>query len=386
MPIGQRVTQRNIPLSSAAFRLLLRYPEPSHVRSRSSAGCARIDFGWAGAKRRMRQEVPLDREDSSQSRARWIEAMRCGAFAEAWKIADADIARRRRSGDWAEDKPLHLRPLWDGTDPTGRHVLVRCHHGLGDSIQFLRFVPRLKSIARSVAIQAQPALLPLLETLDGADRLVSLDESGPPHDVAIESTELPHVLRVTLETLPADMPYLRLAGAGRRVLARGPARRVGLVWRGGDWDPRRSLPLAALAPLAELGATLVNLQYDSTDGEIAAGRLRFAEPDPPNGSIVATARRMLGLDLLVSIDSMPAHLAGALGLPVWLLLHSDADWRWMRGRSDSPWYPTMRLFRQERAGSWQAPVARLAGSLAAAMSRAGAYAGTDSSLAMRPRL
>jgi hypothetical protein len=246
---------------------------------------------------------------------------------------------------------------------------VRCHHGLGDSIQFLRLLAPLRARAASVSLQAQAELLPLLGGM--ADLLLPLDAPEPAHEVAVESTELPHALRLTLDGIPAAVPYLAVPTA--RALPRpAPQRRIGLCWRGGDWDPRRSLPLALLAPLAHLrGIALVNLQLGTTAREAAmmVRALGFADPNPPTASVVETARRMLHLDLVISIDSMVGHLAGALGRPVWLLLHADPDWRWMLGRGNSPWYPTMRLFRQQRAGDWSQTVADVAAALTSQATR-----------------
>jgi hypothetical protein len=203
-------------------------------------------------------------------------------------------------------------------------------------------------------VWAQPALIPLLRTARGIDRLVPLHDGAPDveHDVDVEVMELAHLLRATPATLPADVPYLHAEPAP---LPRDGRLAVGIVWKAGDWDDRRSVPLPLLAPLAALpGVHLHILQRGDALAERPAGFGTLSGSD----DIAETARVMKALDLVISVDSMPAHLAGALGVPVWTLLHAHADWRWMEGRDDTPWYPTMRLLRQRDAGDWRPVIDR----------------------------
>lgn len=291
--------------------------------------------------------------------AQWMALMRHGAWDEAWRLSDAAIAARGGARDWTQ--PRHLQPVWDGTPLGGRRVLVRCYHGLGDTIQFIRFVPLLQAVAREVTVWAQPALIPLLATMRPAPRLLPLHDGTPDaeYDTDIEIMELAHALRVTPATLPARVPYLHPPPRAKRSDGRLV---VGLVWRAGEWDARRSVPLALLRPLAAIpGIRLCILQRGPALAERPEG---FGE-DAGCDDVLEAAARMRSLDLVVSVDSMPAHLAGALGLPVWLLLAQAADWRWMERREDSPWYPTMRLFRQSQPGCWEKPVARVVAALGA---------------------
>lgn len=294
-----------------------------------------------------------------------------GDFARAWAISDEVLRRRRRHSCAA--LPHHLRWVWDGTPLAGRRVLVRCYHGLGDTIQFIRFVPRLAGLAHSVAVEAQPCLLPLLSGLPGIASLHALDAPPSGFDVAIESMELPHALRLSLADLPGPVPYLATSAEalppavlpGRRA----NRLRVGVVWAAGDWRRERSLPPHLLSPLAELPIDLVALQMGPARRDPAAAGLarRFAASLPQQAAIAETAALLRELDLVVTVDTMIAHLAGALGRPVWTLLDTDADWRWMRCRSDSPWYPTMRLIRQSRPGDWAPVVAAVAAALRSAL-------------------
>ena len=258
--------------------------------------------------------------------ARWMAHMRGGDFAAAWAISDELLRARGGVCDWS--LPRHEQSIWDGTPLRGRRVVVHCNHGLGDTVQFIRYVPLLD--AASVKMIAQPSLIPLFDGMNASFEPLT-DEGVRVRDdeVHVEVMELPFVFRTTVETIPRDVPYLL------RDAPRASGGKIGVVWRGGDWDPRRDIPRELLESLP--------------------GAIPLQHIAPP----LELARTMLSLDLVITIDSFPAHLAGALGVPVWTLLHSECDWRWMEARDDSPWYPTMRLFRQERAGEWRSVIARV---------------------------
>jgi hypothetical protein len=286
----------------------------------------------------------LDEQDAQE----WTRLTRRGDFEGAWAASD----RIRQRHGWVCDGalPRHYQNVWNGTPLTGRRVLIRCYHGLGDTIQFIRYAPLVRSIAAHVVVWAQPRLVPLLEHVAGIDELLPLHDGAPDaeYDVDVEVMELPYVFRTTLATIPKAVPYLsaepiRLAGKGLR---------VGLVWRAGEWDSQRCVPFAALVPLLDRAAvSWYSLQLAPRCDEQHT-RLQSV----PAATVIATARAMAALDLVISVDSMPAHLAGALGVPVWTLLPRDADWRWLEDRTDSPWYPTMCLFRQPVPGCWASVV------------------------------
>ncbi|HEX6979195.1 MAG TPA: ADP-heptose--LPS heptosyltransferase [Alphaproteobacteria bacterium] len=314
-------------------------------------------------------------DPESVAQGRWVGAMLLGAYATAWTVCDEVLARRRREDFNRRDQPFHLRHVWDGSSLDGRDVLVRCYHGLGDTIQFLRYLPMLRRRAASVTVQAVPALHGLLCRAPGIDRIVPLGYglSDPPYGIDIEIMELPYAFRTTLDTIPSRLPYLhvgpcRRAATGQR--SRAELRlKVGLAWAAGDWDPRRSIPLTAFAPLASIpGITFVNLQRGPAVAAMAKARPAVPFADGPaswSDDIEDTAAIILTLDLVITVDTMVAHLAGALGRPVWTLLHFAADWRWMIDRRDSPWYPTMRLFRQPAPGAWVPVIAAVADQLRA---------------------
>ncbi|MGI9145208.1 MAG: ADP-heptose--LPS heptosyltransferase [Chloroflexota bacterium] len=285
----------------------------------------------------------------------WMEAMRSGDFARAWEISDSVLATRRASGPcW--HLPRHEQWVWDGRLLAGKRVLVRCYHGLGDTLQFARFLPMLGEICGELTVWAQPPLLPLLERLASPCKVLPLHEGVPPidYDVDIEIMEVAHALRTTIESLPEHVPYFQVEPEPRR----SSALCIGVVATAGPWDARRSVPLELMPTLAEApGVRLYNLQLDTP----VPRAVNISTSD-----ILTLAARMRGLDLVVTADTMVAHLAGALAVPTWTLLTADADWRWMRHRDDSPWYPTMRLFRQPAPGDWGSVIQRVRASLGGA--------------------
>ena len=291
----------------------------------------------------------------------WTQCMRRGDFAAAWQISDAVL--RERGGRPCWHLPRHQQWVWNGERPVGKRVLIRCYHGLGDTVQFVRYLPFLRAQARETVLWAQPALVEILRGARGADHVLPLHDgdAGVSYDVDLEIMELSHLFRSTLDTLPAEVPYLRVpAGTLPLPLPRPGTCHVGVAWQAGDWDAARSVPVDLLASLGrDPGVVLHALQRGPA---LAAWR---GEYGPASGSdnVLRTAALMNALDLIISVDSFPAHLAGALGRPVWTLLHAVPDWRWLEARDDSPWYPTMRLFRQERPGEWAPVIARVAAAL-----------------------
>ena len=270
--------------------------------------------------------------------------MRRGDFDGAWVISDQVLSERE--GLSCHDRPRHEQWVWRG-EPLRGHVLIRCNHGLGDTIQFIRYAAIVRGMVDRVIVEAQPELLSLLRTAKGIDQVVPQGHGDEIfYDVAVEVMELPHVLRTDINHIPARVPYFRIAPEPVSSRAR---LNVGLVWQAGDWDMRRSIPFKLVRQLATVpGVTWHVLQQGSAaktwDNSFGVNSSRT--------NLLQLAQFLSGLPLLISIDSMPAHLSGALGVQTWTLLHADCDWRWMAHRTDSPWYPTMRLFRQKRPGDW----------------------------------
>jgi hypothetical protein len=272
----------------------------------------------------------------SCARDRWMCWMMLGEFEQAWRVCDELDPRAPR-----------LETV------TGRSVHVRCKHGLGDTIQFLRYLPLLRDICDCVSIAVQPPLACLV-------RNPGMRKRGA---VQIECMQLAHLFRTTVETIPA--PFVECRMQRRQSTSR--LYKVGLVWASGRYDPARSTSLAGFADLARVpGVEFHSLQHGPQWRQAlnVPAPVFASSAEPKNDDIGETVAAILGLDLIISVDTMVAHLAASLGVPVFLLLPFRADWRWMVGRDDSPWYPTMRLFRQTCPGDWGDPMARLRDAMA----------------------
>ncbi|MGE3778429.1 MAG: tetratricopeptide repeat protein, partial [Pirellulaceae bacterium] len=304
-----------------------------------------------------------------------------------------------RQGDWEQGWPEYewrLRfkdraarslshPQWDGSPLKGKTILLRTEQGLGDTIQFVRYAVEVKNRGGHVIVECPATLIPLLSTCRGIDQFIATGAERPDFDVHAMMMSLPAILKTSLSTVPCDVPYLAAEPERMRIweqeLAKdGNGFRVGIAWRGSPTfkrDRQRSIPLSAFEPIARLeGVQLYSLQKGCVEAELAAVCDDFRVVDLGTcldnqcGAFLDTAAVMMHLDLIVSIDSAPAHLAGALGVPVWVALPYAADWRWLADCDESPWYPSMRLFRQSEPGKWGDVFERMAAELAWRRSRA----------------
>ena len=287
-----------------------------------------------------------------QTDAAWADALRREDFASAWEITDRHLRAAETFAPPKHSGERHRQRIWRGEPLEGRRVLVRCYHGLGDTIQFARFLKPLRAIAHYVVLWCQPELLALLANMSEIDEVLPLHDGTPEveYDVDIEVMELAHALRADAGMVAANIPYLHAFADQPHPRSTVPGiLSVGLVWEAGAWDPRRSVPVEALAPLGAVpGIRLVSLQQGHGRGSVG----RIPAEDIAADTIGALAATIQQLDLVITVDTMVAHLAGALGAPVWTMLHRDCDWRWPVSGSGSIWYPTMRLFHQRHAGDW----------------------------------
>ena len=273
-------------------------------------------------------------------------------------------------------------PAWSGQAISGKTVLLRCEQGIGDVLQFIRYAPLVKSMGATVWLELRPGIGSLASAFPGVDRLFNSGEPIPDFDYYADLLSLPRVFRTTLATIPSAVPYLRAPednGARWRRRRTGDARlNVGLVWAGDPnhvRDRHRSIPFAKLAPLMSMeGVRWHSLQKGGAASALTRPELGEAVVDlgPDLNEYADTAAAIEALDLVVTVDTSVAHLAGALGKQVWTLLPFVADWRWMEGRDDSPWYPTMQLFRQRTPGDWDDVIERVKGAL---LTRLGATEG-----------
>ena len=268
------------------------------------------------------------------------------------------------------------QPVWDGSPLDGRTIMLFLEQGMGDVFHFIRYVPLLCRQGARVLMECQASLIPLLQHADlGINQLVPKGSELPDFDVACPLLSVPGILGTTLEKLPADVPYLqappKLVDAWRDRVGELDGFKVGIVWQGNKAYPEdrwRSIPLARFEPLSRVeGVTLFSLQKGQGAEQMRSCGFPVidwtAEMDITHGSFTDTAAIMRHLDLVISCDSALAHLAGALGTPVWIALPTAADWRWFQEREDSPWYPTIRLFRQQKSGDWRELFERIANAL-----------------------
>jgi hypothetical protein len=281
--------------------------------------------------------------------------MRGGDLELAWELCDRNLQEFCKSGPAKHTGERHFQRIWRGEKLENRRVLVRCYHGLGDTIQFVRFARPLREAAREVLIWVQPELLELLRGVEGIDSLHPLHDGTPDvdYDVDIEIMELAHALRVTPEIVAGSVPYLpvgQFLGRPSTQAKQGLTASVGLVWESGSWDRRRCLPPRLLKRLNAIpGIRLYSLQQGP--GRAMADTIAAEDIAAPD--LRSLAATIMSLDLILTIDTMVAHLAGALGVPVWTMLHADCDWRWPKAGRQSIWYPTMKLFHQRSPGDWE---------------------------------
>ncbi len=286
-------------------------------------------------------------------------------------LLKGDFARGWYEYEWRyhlptfQGTPRELPP-WDGSPLRGRSILLWSEQGLGDTIQFVRYVSLIRQLGPRVVLECPPSLHPVLESFEGIDRLIDRSTAETECDCHAPLLSLPGLFRTDGESVPCRIPYLTAqpsrVDSWRELLPDDPLL-IGICWRGSPGYPEdvyRSIPLNEFAPLADLpGVQLISLQKGLGTEQIAEFRkhhslFEFDEDFDRDKPFLDTAAVMSCLDLIVTADTSIAHLAGALGRPVWLALTVSPDWRWLLKRNDSPWYPSVRLFRQPNLGNWSA--------------------------------
>jgi len=284
--------------------------------------------------------------------------MLLGKFENAWRESDAITAAGGHRG-----------ALWDGRPLKSARVLIRCVHGLGDTIQFVRYAKSLKAAGSEVIVETHPELAGLLSHLPFVDRVKTW--AGDPvndseWDRQIEVMELPYAFRTTGDTIPAIVPYLEIPALAKlesrkrlRIPSNKPA--IGLMWASSSWNPNRSIGARRLAPVldfADRGAAFYSFQRgaEQADLQLLRDDRSIVDTATLSPEIAGTAADLANMDLFITVDTMAAHLAGAMGIPTWIMLPFEADWRWMIDRADTPWYPATRLYRQPRPGDWDSVI------------------------------
>ncbi|MCP4329527.1 MAG: tetratricopeptide repeat protein [Alphaproteobacteria bacterium] len=304
--------------------------------------------------------------------------LRLGRFAVGWqefewRVKDDLISQERVRGPFE-------RPAWDGRRLSGERLLVHTEQGMGDILQLIRYLPMVKERGGRIVFECERELLPLLEGAAGWDEIVaktfSPDLPYPEHDFHISLLSLPFIFGTTEETIPNAVPYLHpeesRRAAWEKRLSSGPLR-VGLAWAGNPRNPNdriRSIRLAQFAPLGNIpGVAFYGLQVGEAAAQEPPRELELVSFGDDLRPFEETAAAMANLDLIITVDTATAHLAGALALPTWTLLSHVPDWRWLLDRPDSPWYPSMRLYRQSAARDWRPVIDRVAADLTALVAR-----------------
>jgi hypothetical protein len=294
-----------------------------------------------------------------------------GQYEAGW----SDFEWRWHKGDWRDRRRNFSAPLWRGDAPLdGKAILLHAEQGFGDTIQLVRYVPLLARSGARVILECPADLVPLLRHTEGVCRIVARGETLPAFDTHCPLFSLPLAFRTTLATIPNAVPYIKVPSDYRDKWATrfvgGSGMRVGLVWAGSPAhlnDHNRSIPLPAVEPLLAIPDVHFVALQKSVAAADAAWLTRFCNVTllgDELGDFADAAAVVAALDLIIAVDTSVAHLAGALGKAVGLLVPFAPDWRWLIDRTDSPWYPTLRLFRQTAIGDWSAPLARLCHELA----------------------
>ncbi len=286
-------------------------------------------------------------------------------------MEQGELATGSAEYEWRLRRPGAARlnlPLWDGKPLAGRSLLLWADTGFADAILLIRFAPMLRPAAGRIVFACPAPLARLAATAPGIDQVVAHGEPLPPVHAYIPLTSLLNRLGITAQTIPASAAYLAAdpARAGALVPAQAGGFKVGLIWNGGAKDRRRAMPLAALAPLLQIpGLRFYGLDHGGAQ-EIASGPFngRIADISGKLADLADMAAAVSQLDLVVTVDSVAAHIAGAIGRPAWVMLPTSGDWRWPGDGTDSRWYPSLLLYRQTQTGAWDRVVEQIAGALA----------------------
>jgi len=292
-----------------------------------------------------------------------------GNFTDGW----AGYETRWKARNLIQPTRYAQRGIWEGEEVAGKRFLIDSEQGFGDSIQFARFIPVISARGAKTILITHPELRRLLKTVPCLDEILSQPQELPQFDLQCPMMSLPYRLGTTVETIPLSIPYVfpdaELVERWKSRIPRDERKKVGLCWWGNPThsdDQRRSFSLEALAPLGAVADTwFCSLQKGPAARQAATppAGMQIADWTSELNDFADTAALLANLDLVIACDTAVAHLAGAMGKPIWLMLPHVADWRWMVDRDDSPWYPSMRIFRQESAGDWAGLGEQVAGQL-----------------------
>ena len=343
--------------------------DPGHASAHQLLG--QIFFGrgmWSEFQEEIQRYRELDPDSGYVEYERGFLSLLFGDLPHGWPLYEA---RLKVPGLVGPERHF-TQPQWKGESFVGRTLLLHFEQGYGDTLMFIRFAPLVKALGGRVILEAQAPLADLVATCQGVDVVIPHGAPTPPFDLQLSLLSLPGVFNTGLESIPAEIPYLdiptwvpnRIKIA--QVLSESNDKiRIGLVWAGNPThknDGVRSIPPGVLTPLAALSGVAWHSFQLGVKEEAPLPSL--ANLGPLLNNFSDTAYALSGMDLVITVDTALAHLAGALGIPVFLLVPFSPDWRWMLGRSDSPWYPTMRILRQPNPGNWEAVIQQVIQGLA----------------------
>lgn len=339
---------------------------PNHADAHNNRGQALRDL--------MRYDEALKSYDAALAAQPQHAMAHCNAAALRLLMGDFERGWAHYEWRWKKASVVRLnrtfpQPLWRGGEAIeGRTILIHSEQGLGDTIQFCRYVPLVAAQGAQVIFEVEPPLYALMSQFSGVAQVVRRGDALPAFDLHCPLLSLPLAFGTRLETIPSENAYLHApaerSGKWQARLGATPRPRVGLVWSGNpkhERDRERSIALSALLPLVDAGATIVSLQKEvrAEDAAVLKERGDILPLGSELGDFADTAALISELDLVVSVDTSVAHLAAALGKPTWILLTHVPDWRWLMGRDDSPWYRSVRLFRQDASCTWDGAIARV---------------------------
>jgi tetratricopeptide (TPR) repeat protein len=329
---------------------------PLAIRDLGNAMLAAGQFDAATVQ--FKKVLAIDPSDAPASIALGMTLLLHGDFENGLPLYE----QRRRLPTLARFEQNFGKPQWDGGDLTGKRILIHAEQGFGDTIQFMRYIPHVAQRNGRIYFACLPEMTRLLQQFPGIEKFLTSGDEVPDFDVHCSLATLPMILKTTMNTVPADVPYLRadpqLSALWRERIPKSERVNVGLIWAGRpNPDPKRTIPFQLLAPLKECkNARFFSLQIGGPARAVANAEFEITDLSNDLTDLSETAAAMENLDLIITIDTATAHLGGALARPTWTLLPFLADWRWFLNRADSPWYPTMRLFRQPMPGDWKTPI------------------------------
>jgi hypothetical protein len=342
--------------------------DPMHLNAHNKLGNILYQKAdWPGLYQELERYLDVTPSDETEFEKSCLNLL-FGRMPLGWEQYESRWKTPGAGGEYPKLNPVFPQPEWRGESFIGKTLLLRWEQAFGDNIMFVRYAPMVKARGGRVLLETLGPLVDLLATCDGVDEVFMEGEPLPPFDLQLPLLSLPRIFKTDLDSIPAEVPYLAIPekvphreGIDRILGATEGLLRVGLVWAGRPRPakyPDRSIPPDLLKPLESLQGIVWHSFQMEQEGELPFPRIIRMAP-VLRGGFADTAYALSRMDLVITVDSAVAHLAGALGLPTFLLAHGTPDWRWLMGRDDSPWYPTMRIYRQQAHGDWGGVIKRV---------------------------